>query len=383
MLWSSIIVVFGQTITNKPNSEIIPFNSNTIESIERVDNKIDIQSNTKKPLTLKKSIILNVLGYAKPEQTSIYKLDFFDKYVIEHKGRHWLIKSSDIEDNQLIHNRNNKIKNILDSLVFKKNKTWNTLDSLVQHQIASQNDSIINILAAGLRLDEEYDSLKTIEYNNHLIQWDKSLTANAKKAQLCILQSSLQEPNSASGCDYHFIFKNLSHKTIKYLKFEGFVYNAVGDKVLCNIKASSIIKGRETGPIKPGEQGGGTWETIIYNWAADTVKLEKISIEYMDGTTYHLQAKDILTLFFHPIKEQPAHKMYRIAKECASSLEREIRLLRLYYENIKKHKDAQSYIEDPVAKWNNAYYNYYSFFEATRKKVIDLQNEIDQIKQQY
>ena len=110
----------------------------------------------------------------------------------------------------------------------------------------------------------------------------------------------MQSPNSAAGCDAIFVYKNKSKKTIKYLSWTCSFYNAVHDKVACDIRGYTSFTGKDTGPVEFGEEGGGLWECVIYDWAADYMKIEGISITYLDGSTTSISDSDIKHLLSGP-----------------------------------------------------------------------------------
>ena len=87
-----------------------------------------------------------------------------------------------------------------------------------------------------------------------------------------------------------------STKTIKYLDWKGNAYNAVNDIVSCDIRNASLLQGRDTGPVAPDQEGGGLWETIIYNWSAKELRLTGITITYTDGTKINLSGKEIAAI---------------------------------------------------------------------------------------
>lgn len=94
-------------------------------------------------------------------------------------------------------------------------------------------------------------------------------------------------PNFAGGVDFGVNFKNSDpSRTIKYAVFVVTAYNAVNDEAPCTIQGSATARLKFTGPLAPGEHSAGNyWETPWYNPSIKTVKLNKIEIEYMDGTS--------------------------------------------------------------------------------------------------
>lgn len=103
----------------------------------------------------------------------------------------------------------------------------------------------------------------------------------------------LSSPNSASGVDAHVYYKNLSDKTIKYFYWEGYPINAVGDQVNCDIRGNKVFRGKDTGPIKKGQSGGGCWECAWYNWTAKKLIITSVEVEYMDGSSIHISGDDL------------------------------------------------------------------------------------------
>lgn len=121
----------------------------------------------------------------------------------------------------------------------------------------------------------------------------KAERINAVKKTIKITSAYLGRPNSASGVDAYFYYKNLSDKTIKYLVWEGYPMNAVGDRVSCEIRGYRDFRGQDTGPVKPGKSSGGCWGCAWYNSTAKKLILTGIEIEYMDGSTFTIKENEI------------------------------------------------------------------------------------------
>lgn len=99
------------------------------------------------------------------------------------------------------------------------------------------------------------------------------------KNSIKITSYYLSRPNSASGVDAYFYYKNLSNQTIKYLSWLGHPINAVGDTVECTIRDTSTSGGKSTGPIRKNQTGGGCWECLWCNWSAKKLILSGVYIE--------------------------------------------------------------------------------------------------------
>lgn len=142
-----------------------------------------------------------------------------------------------------------------------------------------------DLLNAGL--SEDSSSVSPVE------TVDTAARIDHLKHTIKIKSAYLSSPNSASGVDAIVYYVNKSKKTIKYLTWEGNAINAVGDMVPCDIRNYYSYRGKDTGPIKPGKTGGGTWSCAWYNWTAKKLKLVQIEIEYMDGSTETITESEI------------------------------------------------------------------------------------------
>lgn len=98
-------------------------------------------------------------------------------------------------------------------------------------------------------------------------------------------------PNSAGGVGVSVVYRLLgSSKTAKYITFTVTPFNAVGDMVVDRISGSSQRKLKATGPIDPRPIEAGTydevasWDPIWYNSTIYCLRLDRVDIEYMDGS---------------------------------------------------------------------------------------------------
>ncbi len=253
---------------------------------------------------LKKPQTLLVRGYANKNKQLEY-----DTYVVEINKKLCFLPCEYVEDNTLINSQNNALASELSELTTKSQNAKAEVDSLVvKHTKISETqlaycqkaiDSLPAIIdSVKSKAREDYRALEKAETD----KWYNSLPKSTQKAysKLSITEAELSAPNSAAGCDYTFTYVNNSNKTIKYLYWEGTFYNAVNDRVYCEIRDYCTFRGQDTGPVEPGESGGGVWECVIYNWSADYVKLSSVSIIYMDGTTTTIGASDIARLITIP-----------------------------------------------------------------------------------
>lgn len=115
--------------------------------------------------------------------------------------------------------------------------------------------------------------------------------------------------DSVGGVDVAIGWENMSDKTIKYIYFTVKPINAVNDTVNCRITKDSKIILQETGPFEKNActyyyepitrtEIGSVWSNVWYNGTVHHINLEKVKIEYMDGTTTTISGWDLQSLYF-------------------------------------------------------------------------------------
>ena len=263
------------------------------ESFQRVyfDFIIDLsRCNTKK---MSKQTEVEVSYFFRTKQDVDY-----DLYGVRYKDKLYFVRPEDVVDNSFLDKKNQIIREEYDELlntVSTLKKEYNNLLFDKEKEINQALDAIENIEAQKEVIIDSIYRAQFAEYMKEYNDWYEQLTPIGKRTAniLTIQESKLLSPNTASGCDYRLSFTNMSSKTIKYLYWYGNVYNAVGDKVACEIRDTYQFSGKDTGPIEAKDYSLGTWECIIYNWSARIMKLSKISIIYMDGSSKTLSAQEI------------------------------------------------------------------------------------------
>ena len=257
-------------VTTTPDAELYELSPYKYDILKnRPSNFTDIRNlvnvSVCKIKKIKKPQQLRVLRY-----TNTSKHQDFNAYIVDYKGGIWVLQSCGVQDNTLLKARSAKMLSTKQDLETRQQALSKELDSLVAIYKKECTDSL-----------EYYQKLKTQLPQIRYKDWLKNQTVSVRRAAsvIQINETRLGYPNSAGGCDYHLVFTNLSSKTIKYLHWSGQVYNRVNDPVYCEIRRTSTFSGRDTGPIAPGENGGGCWNCIVYNYTADTVKLNSITID--------------------------------------------------------------------------------------------------------
>lgn len=183
--------------------------------------------------------------------TTTYGNRAHDMAEVYYKGSRYLIRREDL----LLDNNNSTARN--DALT-------DAQAQLLRGEF--ENDS--RILWTGLA----DDALKTI--------------ARTKAHGLAVLsRRAYEESEYTNGTGFRVKVLNTSSKTIKYVAFSIVGYNAVRDPVRDNLKRSTSQNLRGIGPIKPNESASYSFDYIWHTDAVEYVRLTKIKVDYMDGTS--------------------------------------------------------------------------------------------------
>lgn len=119
--------------------------------------------------------------------------------------------------------------------------------------------------------------------------------SKSKAADLVVFENSVKV-DTAGGVDYKLGVVNNSSKTIKYIDYDVYVNNAVGDSIRCDITGKKIFGLRDTGPYEYGGLSYGTFSNIMYNNSAKKVIISSVRIEYMDGTYITISGNNLTYL---------------------------------------------------------------------------------------
>jgi hypothetical protein len=349
--------------------------------------------------TIRKPIQLRVVRY-----TNVTKSPNFDAYIVEFKNKLWVLRSCDVKDNTLLNLQNDKIalyKEELESasnhivarqrdLTHKRGKLNRQLDSLSAYYTQMCADSISYYTSLEARIPEIQDSLvlaaeraEQARVDKEFDDWCKAQPASTKMAAnaISIDYAELDDPNYAGGCDYYFEYTNSSSKTIKYLYWTGTVYNAVNDPAYCEIRRTATYTGQDVGPIEQGESGGGYWECIVYNYSAEYVKLSKVQIVYMDGSSITIGAADIARILEAPSREVSVDS-WKIRKSVISSSEcqKKVSLWKDRQRSVQNKKTYSSYSDRWTELENSSYNKTINTIKEMMSQENSLQAEIDKIQ---
>lgn len=120
------------------------------------------------------------------------------------------------------------------------------------------------------------------------IENDLNKRIEEEDKNIFIHSAVITDINSAGGVNVgiEWMYRN-TEKDIKYIYFTLIPYNDVGDIQQSEIGGDSQFIGQATGPIQAeNEFMTMTWENAWYNHSISCVKITKVRVEYMDGSSY-------------------------------------------------------------------------------------------------
>lgn len=291
-----------------------------------------------------------VIGYTK----SGIGVKEYDYYIVEYNNQLCYLPKQSCPDNSLIDSKNAEIQSYYKSMqqelidlseeflyrvTMKAQKAANELAILKERKsFLIDSTSTAQIQQKEAEMKKEYEA------------WKENLSdAGLKASKIIVIHNAeLSSPNSAAGCDYSLRYTNNSSKTIKYLDWKGNAYNAVNDIVSCDIRNTSLLQGRETGPVMAHEEGGGLWETIIYNWSAKELRLTNITITYTDGTKAILNGKEIRAITGAPFIQLSLGQKALIKSDAQFEIEKKIRELEEVSKYLHTPENARSLVPDAL-----------------------------------
>lgn len=102
------------------------------------------------------------------------------------------------------------------------------------------------------------------------------------------------KPNREGWTHVRIQLHNASHKVIKYVDFDVVGHNRVGDAVLRRDGGHEALRIRFTGPLNPRRSPGGVIARKVWRaGAVACVRVQKVAITHMDGTSVALEGAEL------------------------------------------------------------------------------------------
>lgn len=113
-----------------------------------------------------------------------------------------------------------------------------------------------------------------------------------RKAPALLVINSENHLNSVGGFEPSIYYFNNSSKKIKYVYFDVSVKNRVDDIIKDTISGQSSFILKCTGPYNAMSLCLGEFDPIMYNNSANSLVINSVKVEYMDGTTTEIKGNE-------------------------------------------------------------------------------------------
>jgi hypothetical protein len=151
-----------------------------------------------------------------------------------------------------------------------------------------KDEDAISFRNRGIADDSER-FVRAVALESEVRRQETSKTKARAKNGVAITMWDWAYENEYSMAAYvHFNIENCSKKRIKYITAFVSAFNAVDDHLTSFGKP--IVQLKAIGPIEPGDWASFTFETAFWSKVIATMKIDKIVIQYFDGTIKTLGA---------------------------------------------------------------------------------------------
>ena len=164
-----------------------------------------------------------------------------------------------------------------------------------------------NVIKKQLAIVDSISSIRLAESREKLAEKAGKLIQMYKKSSPFLIHDISWNSNSAGGITVSLNITNCANQTIKYVTFQGYFLNAVGDRCRNEIGGNTTWKARGVGPIGPcpttidncAERiedcvGSYTFDNLtFYSRIANTFRLSSVTVEYMNGKKATLSGAEL------------------------------------------------------------------------------------------
>ncbi len=154
---------------------------------------------------------------------------------------------------------------------------------------------------------DSLQSIKLAESTRAMAESAKKLIKVYKDNAPFVIGDITWDSNSAGGIEVSLSITNCANQTIKYVTFQGYFINAVGDRCQNEIGGGTIWKAKGVGPIGPCPttidncnermydcKGSYTFDNLtFYSRIARTFKLSSVTVEYTNGRKLTLSGANL------------------------------------------------------------------------------------------
>lgn len=172
---------------------------------------------------------------------------------------------------------------------------------------SATDPEVTHVLAERKALADSLMRIKVEQMEKELAETKTRLISIFRDNAPIIVHVESWSSNSVGGIEVSLSVTNCSTQIIKYVTFQGYFTNAVGDKCRNEIGGGTVWKGRGIGPIGPRPtslddfeeriddcKGSYTFDNLtFYSRIADAFHLSSVTIQYMSGKTVTISGANL------------------------------------------------------------------------------------------
>lgn len=172
---------------------------------------------------------------------------------------------------------------------------------------AYDDPEVMSIIQQKSAILDSIQAIKRVQTLKELNEFITDRIEVHKKNKPFVISDIYWSSNSAGGIEVSLSVTNCSGQTIKYVTFQGYFINAVGDKCRNDISGSTIWKARGIGPIGPCPTTPDNYydrvnncsarynfdDLTFYSKVASTFRLSSVIVEYTNGSKVTLTGANL------------------------------------------------------------------------------------------
>ena len=188
------------------------------------------------------------------------------------------------------------------------NSTFKNSDDIEFEMLPSYNDpEVLSIIQSKAAIVDSINEIKRQESLKGLNEYITGRIGTYKKNTPFIISDISWTANSVGGIEVSLSITNCTGQTIKYVTFQGYFINAVGDRCRNDIGGSTTWKARGVGPIGPCPTTADNYydrknncgarysfdDLTFYTRVAHTFRLSSVTVEYINGRKVTLSGSNL------------------------------------------------------------------------------------------
>ena len=186
--------------------------------------------------------------------------------------------------------------------------TFKNSDEIEFDLLPAYNDpEVVSFIQKKAAIVDSLNEIKRLESLKGLNEFITGHIGTYKKNSPFIISDISWSANSVGGIEVSLSITNCTGQTIKYITFQGYFINAVGDKCRNDISGSTTWKARGVGPIGPCPTTADNYydrknncgarysfdDLTFYTRVAHTFRLSSVTVEYTSGRKITLSGANL------------------------------------------------------------------------------------------